>query len=323
MTPIILDVDTGYDDALALLLALRSPGLRVLGITCAAGNHGLEQVVDNTLKILDVAGAPPDLPVAAGARQPLIEALRPPSARIHGMDGMADIGLPPTTRRPVARHAVDLLRGLLSAADGPVRLVALAPLTNLALFVRLYPDLAAAKVSGITVMGGAYLAHGNTSPAAEFNIRQDPEAARIVLEGGLPITLYPLDPFRALRFSREEGQVLAASASLPLSVAGRILVSTCASMGREDAMLGDAGAVELLVAPDGARRVRLPLTVELAGEATRGMTVIDRRPAAQRNAANEWWTPSPTEVEVVTDVDVDAYRRLFVDTLADQTASTR
>lgn len=98
MIPIILDVDTGYDDALALLLALRSPALRVLGITCAAGNHGLSRVIDNTLKILDVANAPRDLPVAAGVRQPLVEALRPPAVNIHGVDGMASVHSLPSRR---------------------------------------------------------------------------------------------------------------------------------------------------------------------------------------------------------------------------------
>ncbi len=321
MIPIILDVDTGYDDALALLLALRSPALRVLGITCAAGNHGLSRVIDNTLKILDVANAPRDLPVAAGVRQPLVEALRPPAVNIHGVDGMADIGLPSPDRSPVVVHAIELLRALLTDADTPVRLVALAPLTNLALFIRLYPDLAAAKVSGVTLMGGAYLAHGNTNPVAEFNIRQDPEASRIVLDSGLPITLYPLDPFRSLTFSLEESRALVAHPSPSLSVAGRILVSTCATMARATAMIGDAGAVATVIAPDEARTVRLPLTVELMGEATRGMTVIDRRPAPQRGAANEWWTPSPTQVDVVTEVDVAAYQRLFVTTLADQSTS--
>ncbi|MCB0117186.1 MAG: nucleoside hydrolase, partial [Caldilineaceae bacterium] len=181
-TPTILDVDTGYDDALALLLALRSPALDVRGVTCVAGNQRLPQVVVNTLKIMDVVGA--DVPVAAGMDRPLIEELREP-ALLHGHDGMADLGLPPSTRKVLDVHAVEFMRQTLAASTEPVTIIALAPLTNIATFLRMYPGLRD-RIGEIVIMGGSAIAHGNTSPLAEFNIRQDPEAAAIVLSSGLP-----------------------------------------------------------------------------------------------------------------------------------------
>jgi pyrimidine-specific ribonucleoside hydrolase len=307
-----LDVDTGYDDALALMLALRSPAARVLGITCVAGNHGLGQVVDNTMRILDLVGAP-EIPVALGMAQPLIEAHREPSL-LHGRDGMGDTGLPASLRQPVAEHAVELLRRIVANHDEPITLVALAPLTNIALFIRMYPALAA-RLAQIVVMGGTYQSHGNTSPLAEFNLRQDPEAAAIVLESGLPILLYPLDPFRQLTLSAAEIAALAAEQrSLPSTVA-TITRYVAAYLGRDSCALGDAGALAVALDRSRATIERFPITVELTGTATRGQTVLDRRTPGQRAGLTEWWATSPAEVEVVTAVDVSYYKTLFLHSL--------
>ena len=313
-TPLLLDVDTGYDDALALLLALRAPAARVLGITCAAGNHGLEQVVANTLRILDLAGAP-EIPVALGAARPLIESQREPSL-LHGADGMGDTGLPASARRPLTEHAVELLRRTIAAHDEPITLVALAPLTNIALFIRMYPALAA-RLAQIVVMGGTYQSHGNTSPLAEFNLRQDPEAAAIVLESGLPILLYPLDPFRQLTLSAAEIATLAAEQRPLARTVGTITRYVAGYLGRDSCALGDAGALAIALDRSRATIERFPLTVELTGTATRGQTVLDRRTPGQRASLTEWWTTAPTEVEVVTAVDVAYYKALFLRALED------
>jgi len=307
--PLILDVDTGYDDALALLLALRTPGVRVLGITCVAGNHALDQVLNNTLRILDLVDAPP-IPVALGMDRPLLEAQREPSL-LHGRDGMGDTGLPASARRPVAEHAVEFLRRTVEAAERSPTLVALAPLTNIAAFIRLYPALAR-RLAGITIMGGTYIAHGNTSPLAEFNLRQDPEAAAIVLESGLPIRLYPLDPFRKLTLSAAEMTALAADARPIPQIVGRITRYVSGYLGRDVCAIGDAGALAITLDPSHATIARFPVTVELTGTATRGVTVLDRRTPAQRAGLTEWWQAAPHEIEVVTALDVDYYKAMFL-----------
>ncbi len=249
--PVLLDVDTGYDDALALLLALRSPALDVRGITCVAGNQRLPQVVTNTLKLLDALGDD-TTPVAAGMAQPLLEPMRPP-ATLHGQDGMADLGLPSPTRTVAPLHAVELMRRTLEESTTPVTLICLAPLTNIAVFLRMYPHLRP-KIGQIMVMGGALMAHGNTSPTAEFNIRQDPEAAAIVLESGLPVRLYPLDVFRAIAFRRDEAAALAAAQPPAAHLAGRILSFVCDFFQRDYALVGDAGTVAAIIDSSRLRR---------------------------------------------------------------------
>jgi pyrimidine-specific ribonucleoside hydrolase len=307
--PVILDVDTGKDDALALLLALRSPRLHVLGITCVAGNHRLEQVVINTLKTLDVAGAP-EIPVVAGMRQPLIEPLRTPMA-LHGADGMSDLGLPESRRQLSPLHAVEWLRQTLARADEPVHLVALAPLTNLAVFVRIYPDMLPA-IASLTIMGGTFAEAGNTSPHAEFNVRYDPEAAAIVLASGLPIRLYPWDVFRRVTFSNAECARMMEEGEPAAKMAGRILRHSCDFFRMTSALIGDAGAVATVIDPDGATFARYPISVELSGHTSRGMTVIDRRSVeARQRLEGEWWTTSAAEVDVCVEVDAERYRRLF------------
>ena len=315
--PVILDVDTGYDDALALMLAVRSPRLEVLGVTCVHGNQQLNQVVVNTLKVLDVAEAP-NIPVAAGMRQPLLEAVQPPSL-IHGHDGMGDLGLPPSTRQLADVHAIELLRQLLTEAVVPITLIALAPLTNIAVLLRMYPEVRS-KIAGLTIMGGTFIAPGNTSPLAEFNVRVDPEAAAIVLQSGLPIRLYPLDVFRQIHFDRAEiGQFKASSDPMAQAVAG-IMTYACNYFQAEYSLIGDAGAVATVIEPEATVWERYPVMVELAGLAGRGQTVFDRRSARQRSKADEWWQPVATEIEVATSLDVQRYRRLFAEAV-DQTWS--
>ncbi|GIV80209.1 MAG: nucleoside hydrolase [Litorilinea sp.] len=306
--PVILDVDTGFDDALALLLALRAPQLEVLGITCVVGNQRLPQVVTNTLKILDVAEAP-EIPVAAGMTLPLLEPLRTPML-LHGRDGMADLGLPPSSRRPVEVHAVEFLRQALAAATRPVTLIALAPLTNIAVFLRMYPELHS-RVGQLMIMGGTYAAAGNTTPLAEFNIRHDPEAAAVVLASGLPIRLYTLDVFRRVAIRREEIEQFIAQPDPVAQVAGRILRHSCDYFRSDRALIGDAGAVAAVIEPEGVQGERLPITVELGGTISRGQTAVDRRPPESRARLREWCEPAPAEVDVIHTVDAARYRALF------------
>src|SRR6478609_9214566 len=281
--PVVLDVDTGVDDACALLLAARHPALDLRAVTCVGGNATVDDVVANTLTVLDVAGRA-DVPVARGAARPLLEPARN-APHVHGKDGMGDLGRPRSTREPDPRHAVELLRDvLLQAAAGEeadrVTLVPLAPMTNIALLLRTWPE-AAAGLRRIVFMGGA-AAVGNATASAEFNVWHDPEAAAVVLETaaelGVPVTMYGLDVFYDVRVSREDAAALVAQGGHGAAeLAGRLVAFQCARFGTPDATIGDAGAVCAVIARDGLRTERLPVRVELAGTWSRGRTIVDRR----------------------------------------------
>ncbi|MCF5954013.1 nucleoside hydrolase, partial [Xanthomonas perforans] len=180
--PLLIDTDPGVDDALALLMAFNDTRHEVVGLTIAAGNVGLEHTVRNALKVCEIAGRT-DVPVYAGCPQPLLH----PSvdaAHVHGLDGFGDVGLAPAKRTAEAEHAALAILRLSHEHAGKLLLVALGPLTNLALALTLDPTLPQ-RVARLVVMGGALTGHGNITAAAEFNIGFDPEAAHIVF-GGFP-----------------------------------------------------------------------------------------------------------------------------------------
>ena len=311
--PVILDVDTGVDDALAILFAVRHPGLDVLGISCVSGNAPLAQVVDNTLRILDVAGAP-EIPVAAGAVRPLLEPAR--AARdVHGADGLGGIALPPTSRRPESIGAVELMRRLILEHETPVTLVALAPQTNLALLLRTYPEVAG-RLERIVFMGGS-ASVGNATAVAEFNVWHDPEAAAIVLDANVPTYMYGLDVFNRVAVPHEVAVALERGDDPIGRVVGALLGHRVALSEDEHAeytgLIGDAGAVCSIVDPIALRTEVRPVRVELAGYG-RGQTLVDLRTLVGgdmvHGLADEW-----TKVEVALEVDADRIARLFLDTL--------
>lgn len=177
--PLLIDTDPGVDDALALLMAFNAPGYEVVGLTIAAGNVGLDHTVRNALKLCEVAGRD-DVPVFPGCDRPLLHPA-PDAAYVHGRDGFGDTGYVPAARRAADEHAALAILRLSREHAGRLQLVALGPLTNLALALRLDPALPE-RVARLVVMGGAVTAHGNITPAAEFNVHFDPEAAKIVFE---------------------------------------------------------------------------------------------------------------------------------------------
>src|SRR5580765_1578166 len=182
-TPVLLDCDPGHDDAIAMLLALGSDELDVRGITTVAGNQTLEKTTANAIRVLELAGRA-EIPVAAGAGRPLVREPRV-AADVHGETGLDGPDLPPPQADPSPQHAVDFLAERIEGAT----LVATGPLTNVALLLARYPE---AKPERIVLMGGA-IAEGNVTPAAEFNIWADPEAARRVFTSGLDVTMVGLD----------------------------------------------------------------------------------------------------------------------------------
>lgn len=312
-TPIILDVDTGIDDAMALLVAARHPELDLRGVTCVAGNTSLSNVVANTCAVLDLVGAR-EVPVAAGAHRPLIEPARDAS-HMHGADGLGNLGLPVSDRPVDPRHAVTLLRDLLVDASAPITLVTLAPMTNVALLLRTYPEVTD-RIARVVFMGGS-ASVGNASAVAEFNVWHDPEAAAIVLGAGLELTMYGLDVFNQVVVPPEEVDRLVAAEDPVLRVAGRLL-GFRAQLGEADEsalrLIGDAGAVCALVAPELVRTQRWPVQVELAG-GSRGQTVVDRRTRAGEDLVHGLAGTGPL-VDVALGVDVPAMVDLFVRTLA-------
>jgi pyrimidine-specific ribonucleoside hydrolase len=317
--PIVLDVDTGVDDACALLFAARHPGLDLRAVTCVAGNADVDQVVHNTLTVLDAAGAGA-VPVAKGADRPLLEPARD-ARHVHGEDGMGDLEWPRAhPSGPIAGHAVELLRDTMTAAveaGEKVTLVPLAPLTNIALFLRTYPH-AAAGLGRVVFMGGS-AGIGNATAAAEFNVWHDPDAAAVVLsachELGVPVTMYGLDVFYDVTVSLEQARELSAGRSgTAADLAGRLVEFSCGRRQGASATIGDAGAVCAVVDPAGLTTTRLPVRVELAGTWTRGRTVVDSR-TAPGDLENDPHGVAPAMVEVALAVDGKRYADLWLDTM--------
>jgi pyrimidine-specific ribonucleoside hydrolase len=315
---ILLDVDTGIDDAMAILFAVAHPDVEVLGIGCVAGNAPLPQVVANTLRVLDAADAPP-IPVAAGAARPLIEPARP--SHVHGEDGLGGLDLPPSDRPVDPRHSVDLFRDLIleAAADGGGRatIVALAPQTNIALLLHQHPEVADA-LERIVFMGGS-ASGGNATAVAEFNVWQDPEAAAIVVGSGVPTSMYGLDVFNAVDMPETERDRLAASDRRAERVVGELLTHPMADPSPDNpdgysGHIGDAGAVVMLVDPDALLTRVHPVRVELEG-ASRGQTVVDRRIRAGEDAVHGS-SAAAQPVEVALGVDAARVNRVFLDAIA-------
>ncbi|MDO6588425.1 nucleoside hydrolase [Salipiger sp. 1_MG-2023] len=274
--PVIIDTDPGQDDAFAILLALASPALEVLGLTTVAGNMGLAQTTDNARRIVELAGHT-DIPVYAGADRPMMRQPRP-VPEIHGDTGIDGWDWEEARRGPEAASAVDFLVRTLRAHPSPVTLIVLGPQTNIALALSVAPDIKR-NIERIVFMGGGFFEGGNMTPAAEYNILVDPEAARIVLKSGLPITAVPLDCTHATaspvhwshQLAAHDGEVMQACAGMMefFEIYGN------KKYGTASRPLHDAVAVAALLWPELFEGKLCPVDVECAGELTTGMTVVD------------------------------------------------
>ena len=303
MLEIILDVDTGVDDAFALLFAARHPRIKLLGITCVDGNTNLKNVCDNTLHVLDMAGAG-DVPVAVGAHRPLMgEPLY--AEHVHGSDGLGNLSKKSTTRKLDSRHAVTLLRDLIESNPNAI-LVPVGPLTNIALFIRTYPETAR-KVKRMVIMGGS-ASQGNATATAEFNIWHDPEAAHIVFDSGIPITMYGLDVFYDLRVDSSVVSQLRARGSESGIFASQLIEFMLGHMGPA-ITLGDYGAVATALDPSKTTCESMYVAVDITHGPNRGQTICDRRPdhpIFQLNRVGK-------KVDVVTKIDGAAFIRDWVE----------
>jgi inosine-uridine nucleoside N-ribohydrolase len=277
--PILLDCDPGHDDAIALLLALASPEVELRGVTTVAGNQTLEKTTANALRVLEFVGRE-DIDVAAGAERPLV---REPfvAAYVHGETGLDGPDLPPPQGQPVEQHAVDFLAERIAGTT----LVATGPLTNVALLLARHPN---ARPERIVLMGGA-IAEGNVTPAAEFNIWADPEAAARVFTSGLDLTMIGLDVTHKALMRDEHAERLRASGRTGRMVAE--LYDFYSSFHAETygfggAPIHDAVAVAHAFHPDFVATKHRHVAIDTQSELCRGRTVVDlwRRSGQEPNA---------------------------------------
>jgi inosine-uridine nucleoside N-ribohydrolase len=305
-TPVILDCDPGHDDALAITLALARPELDVLGITTIGGNSTLANTTRNALRVLALLDRP-DIPVAAGPDQPLVRPLET-APQVHGASGLDGADLPEPVSAPRPEGALEFLRATLAAAREPVTLVPVGPLTNIALLLRTYPAVAR-KIAAISLMGGSMRA-GNWTPAAEFNIWVDPEAARIVFRSGLPITMHGLDVTHKALMGLHEADRLAALGTRP----GRVFADLLRfftrfhleKYGSADTPIHDAVAVAHVALPGIVTTRPYHVDVAVDDDITRGRTVVD-----DRGQPGE-----PPNVDVALDIDRAAFADLVIDAVA-------
>jgi inosine-uridine nucleoside N-ribohydrolase len=280
---VLIDTDPGIDDALALLYAWGSPGLGLAAITTVAGNVPLADATRNVFRLLWLRGVTPAPPVAEGAAAPLVRPLVT-ATRYHGADGLGDLpDWPPVSGAPCPQDAARLIADTVGGASGPVTLVALGPLTNVAVALERHPD-ALRRLARIVAMGGAVDVPGNVTPTAEFNFHVDPEAAARVLAAGLPLDLVPLDATRQAVLARPALEAALARRPGPLAervaaftrrgfrvdtaggAAGMVLHDPLAVAVALDPTLVDWQSVALAIGPDGeTRRVAGPANCRVAG----------------------------------------------------------
>jgi len=301
-TAILHDCDPGHDDAIALLLALASPELDVVGVTTVAGNQTLEKTTANAIRVLDVLGRD-DIPVAAGAPVPLVRR-QFVAAYVHGETGLDGPDLPSPQREPVAQHAVDFLAEQIRAREGAVTLVPTGPLTNVALLLALHPD---ARPERIVLMGGA-IAEGNVTPAAEFNIWADPEAAARVFTSGIDITMIGLDVTHKALFTKKHEEKLTGRVGEIVKALLRFYGEFHRRQyGWDGSPIHDAMAVAHVIDPTLVETLRCNVAIETASQYCDGRTVVDRwhvLPDARRNA------------DVGIDVDANRFLELLVERIA-------
>ena len=293
---IIIDTDPGQDDAVAILLALASPELEILGITCVAGNVPLPLTTRNARMICELAGRP-QMKVFAGCERPLARHLIT-AEHVHGKSGLDGTDLPDPAMPMSEGHAVDFIIDTLRAeTPGSVTLCALGPLTNLATAFQRAPDIAS-RVSEVVLMGGAYFEVGNITPAAEFNIHVDPEAAEIVFKSGVPLVVMPLDvTHKALTTRARVEAFRALGTPVGHAVAGWTDFFErfdMAKYGSEGAPLHDPCTVAYLLQPDLFSGRHINVEIETRGEFTLGMTVAD------------WWRVSGRQPNAMFMSDIDA-----------------
>lgn len=284
-TRMILDVDTGIDDAIAILYACVSSEIKVEGITTCFGNIDVEQATDNTLRLIKLAGVNYDIPVAAGAAKPLVRPFPGSTVHVHGENGIGGAILAPTPQKQLEQSAAEFIVSMVNENPGEITLVTLARLTNLAQAIEIDPTIIG-KFKSVVIMGGNIHAPGNVSPVAEANLIGDPEAAAYVFESGLPITVVGLDVTMKTLFTRVQLDYLLAKApvdKLPLVEFMRDSLEHYFTFYQEvNNLIGacpmhDLLAVLVAINPSLVTKQTFHATVATEGIYTAGMVVTDRR----------------------------------------------
>jgi inosine-uridine nucleoside N-ribohydrolase len=302
-TPVIVDCDPGHDDAIALLLLLASPEVELLGVTTTYGNQTLEKTTANALRVLELVGRT-DVPVAAGADRPLTRELVV-AAHVHGESGLDGPVLPPPTTEVASDDAVEATWDWIAGAASPVTLLPTGPLTNVARYVAAHGT---ADVRRIVLMGGA-IAEGNFTPAAEFNVWCDPEAAETVFGSGLDVTMVGLDVTHKATLGRVEEGRLRAAGRVGTFVAELTVFFTRyhrETYGWEGAPVHDAVAAAAVIRPELVETRYRNVAIETESELTRGRTVVDLWRRSDR----------PPNAHVAVDLDVETFFDLLVERIA-------
>ena len=305
---IIIDTDPGQDDAVAILLALASPELNVLGLTCVAGNVPLERTSFNARQVCELAGRA-DVPVFAGCDRPMGRGLVT-AEHVHGASGLDGAPLPDPVMTVQSTHAVDfIIDSLRAAPPKTITLCPLGPLTNIATALQRAPDIAE-RIAQVVLMGGAYFEVGNITPAAEFNIYVDPEAAQLVFQSGLDLVVAPLDvTHKALTNPAWSAALRAKNHPVCEVVAGWTEFFErfdTEKYGSEGAPLHDPCVIAYLIAPELFSGRRINVEIETQSELTRGMTVAD------------WWrvTDRPANALFLGQIDAAKFFDLLTQRLA-------
>jgi inosine-uridine nucleoside N-ribohydrolase len=300
--PIILDCDPGHDDAIAILLALASPEVDLVGVTTVSGNQTLDKTTANALRVLEFAGRG-DIPVYAGADRPFLRE-RDVAAHVHGESGLDGPDLPPPSGEVQERHAVDFISDELAAREGKLTLVPTGPLTNIALLLALHPE---ARPERIVLMGGA-IGEGNRTPAAEFNIWADPESAQRVFAARLDTTMVGLDVTHRALIKDEHTERLRSTGRIGSMVAE--LMDFYARFHRQHYLdlagspMHDPVCVAHLIRPGLMRTQAAFIEVDCTGGPSRGRTNVDWRGREHCG---------PPNATVGLDIDGDAFAELVVE----------
>lgn len=285
MKKLLIDCDTGIDDSIAILYALKHPRVRVLGICTGYGNSSAEQSTENTLRIIKLAQPGYEVPVAVGAAAPLNGIWPGPNAIVHGANGIGDVELPESTQKPIGETAPEFIVRMAREHPGELTLVTLGRLTNLALALRLEPKLPQ-LLQNVVSMGGTVFAAGNCSPVAEANIAGDPEAADIVMSAGFELLQVGLDVTHKVQLTAAHLAALDRyCAPENRAIADYILAAMkhyfrfnrMADYDLDHCPVHDPLAMLLAVDPSSGVYRKMPARVECGGTYCRGMLVTDRR----------------------------------------------
>jgi pyrimidine-specific ribonucleoside hydrolase len=311
MQKFLVDVDTGIDDALALTYLAKKENLNILGVSCVSGNCSLEQVYDNTHRLLRFLGRD-DIPIALGADRPLVQ-MPKHSPEVHGKNGLANLDLPEVMKVD-SISSLDLMRNVVEQNPDEVTFICLAPLTNLALFIRAFPTIAR-SIKRILVMGGAS-GIGNATALSEFNFWHDPEAASIVLSSEIEVVLFPLEIFSDSGVSNTTMQRLKESNSSFGQLAHGLLRFEMhqSSEPTPFMLLGDAEVAIYATEPHLAEVEEVRATVETHSLIVNGQLVIDRRDHLGEDQLNGQ-SGAFSKLTLVRSFNHEAAQQLFVKTI--------